>query len=224
MKTIAIVPAAGSGRRLGVGTKKPFILLGKKPLLSYALKTLNRCKHIDAIMVASERSCMERVEEIAKRFGIDKFIGVVVGGRTRFESVRNCMEKIGSSFGIVLIHDAARPFVDETMIERSIAAAKKFGASVVAVRESDTVKLSDDELFVTKTLDRKKVFRAQTPQVFRHSVIKKAFARAPAAARGVTDDASLAEMIGACVKIVEGSYGNIKITTKEDMKFAKGLL
>jgi len=223
MKTIAVIPAAGSGRRLGTRTKKPFVLLGGKPVISYALKTLNGCKSIDAIIVASERSCIAKVENIAKRFGIDKLIGVVAGGKTRFKSVRNCLKKIGPSFDIVLIHDAARPFVDEDTIERSIAAAKKFGASVVAVRESDTVKLSDGRFFVAKTLDRRKIFRAQTPQVFRYSIAKKAFARAGSAS-GLTDDASIAERIGTRVRIVEGSYGNIKITTKEDMSFAKGLL
>lgn len=223
MKTIAIIPAAGSGRRLGLRMKKPFVFLGGKPLISYALKTLNGCDHIDAIIVASERSCVAKVERIAKRFGINKLAGVVIGGRTRFESVRNCIEAIGPAFDIVLIHDAARPFIDKATIERSISAAKKFGASIVAVRENDTVKFSDDESFVTKTLDRRKIFRAQTPQVFRYGVIKKAFAFC-AGSRRVTDDASLVERVGSCVKIVEGSYNNIKITTKEDMKFAKGLL
>lgn len=223
MKTIAVIPAAGSGQRLGTRTKKPFVLLGGKPLVSYALKTLNDCESIDAIIVASERSCVAKVERIAKRFGIDKLACVVVGGKTRFESVRNCIKKIGPSFDMVLIHDAARPFIDEATIERSVAAAKKFGSSVVAVRESDTVKLVDDKLFVAKTLDRQKIFRAQTPQVFRYHIAKRAFAAA-GSSDGLTDDVSLAERIGVRVKIVEGSYSNIKITTKEDLKFAKGLL
>jgi 2-C-methyl-D-erythritol 4-phosphate cytidylyltransferase len=223
MKTIAIVPAAGSGRRLGARTKKPFVLLGGKPLLSYALKALNGCKSIDAIIVASERSCVAKVEKIAERFKINKLMGVVVGGKTRFESVRNCIKKISPDFDIVLIHDAARPFIDDATIERSIAAAKKFGASVAAVRESDTVKLSDHDLFVVKTLNRRDIFRAQTPQVLRYAIAKRAFRHA-ASRSGVTDDVSIAERIGVRVKIVDGSYRNIKITTKEDIKFAKGLL
>ncbi len=223
MKTIAIVPAAGSGRRLGTAAKKPFVLLDGKPIISYALKTLNSSKYIDAIIVASERSCIEKVEKIAKHFKINKLIETVAGGKTRFESVRNCVKKINPAFDIVLIHDAARPFLDEATIKRSIAAAKKFGASVVAVRESDTVKLSDNKLFVAKTLDRRRIFRAQTPQVLRYSIARRAFGRA-ASRSGVTDDVSIAERIGERVKIVEGSYANIKITTKEDMKFAKGLL
>ena len=122
---------------------------------------------------------------------------------------------------MVLIHDAARPFIDNTTIERSIVAAQKFGASIVAVPESDTVKLADDTLFIRGTLDRKRIFRAQTPQVFKYNIIKKVYAEKRVLK--VTDDASLIEK-NARVKIVEGSYKNLKITTKEDLKIAEALL
>jgi 2-C-methyl-D-erythritol 4-phosphate cytidylyltransferase len=195
-------------------------MLGGQPLVSYALKALNDCRSIDAIIMAGERSCAGRLKKIAKQFRIHKLINVVVGGATRSESVRNCVKRIGPSFDIVLIHDAARPFVDNGVIERSIAAAMKFGASVAAVPESDTVKLSDDRLFIKKTLDRNRIFRAQTPQAFRYEVIKKAYSDNPS---GFTDDASAVE--GSCkVKIVAGDRKNIKITTKEDLVIAEALL
>ena len=165
LKVVAIVPAAGCGRRLAAGEKKPFVLLGGKPLVSYALKTLDKCDAIDAIIVAAERIYVNRLKNIAKRFKIRKLIAVVVGGKTRFESVRNCMKVAGQSFDIVLIHDAARPFIDNVTIERSIKAAANFGASVVAVPESDTIKLTDKDLFIKGTLDRSSIYR--DPQLLR---------------------------------------------------------
>ena len=221
-KVVAIVPAAGSGRRLGTGEKKPFVLLGGKPLVSYALKALDKCKAIDGIIVAAERSYVNRLKNIARRFKIRKLIDVVAGGKTRFESVRNCVKAAGASFDIVLIHDAARPFIDNGTIERSIKAAVKFGASVVAVPESDTVKLTDKDFFIKETLDRSRIYRAQTPQVFKYELIKKAYSGLKSG-RKITDDASLVERTR-CVKIVEGSYKNLKITTKEDFKIAEAFL
>ena len=220
-RVVAIIPAAGYGKRLGVKTKKPLILLHGKPLVSYALTTLNSCKCIDGIIIASERSCVKRLKEIAKRFKINKLIDVVVGGKTRFESVRNCMKRVDPSFDIVIIHDAARPLVDKETVERAIRAAQDFGSCIVGVAENDTVKLAGSDLFIKGTLDRNKIFRAQTPQAFRRGIIKKAYS---AGAVGATDDSSLVEAIGGRVKIVEGSHRNLKITTKEDMKIAEALL
>ena len=220
-KVIAVVPAAGCGRRLGAGKRKPFILLGGKPLVSYALKALDKCKEIDGIIVAAERGHVSRLKNIAKRFKIRKLIDVVAGGKTRFESVRNCVKAAGSSFDMVLIHDAARPFIDNDTIVRSIKAAAKFGASVAAVPESDTVKLADKSFFIKGTLDRERIFRAQTPQVFKYELIKRAYSAV--SGKNVTDDAGLVEK-DCRVKIVEGSYKNLKITTKEDLKAAEALL
>ena len=220
-RVVAIIPAAGHGKRLGAKVKKPFILLDGKPLISYALTTLNSCKCINGIIIASERSYVKRFKEIAKRFEISKLIDVVVGGKTRFESVRNCIKRVDPSFDIVIIHDAARPLIDKRTVEKSIKAAQIFGSCVVAIPESDTVKLVDKDFFIKGTLDRNKIFRAQTPQTFKLNIIKKAYS---ANAVWVTDDASLVEAMGSRVKIVEGSYRNLKITTKEDLKSAEALL
>jgi 2-C-methyl-D-erythritol 4-phosphate cytidylyltransferase len=222
MKTIAIVPAAGSGRRLGLKTKKPFVLLGGKPLVTYALKTLDSCKDIDGIIVAAERSCVGRFKRLVKKIGFKKIVAVVPGGATRSRSVKRCLDRIPPSYDTVLIHDGARPFVDDKIVRGSIGLARRYGACVVAVPENDTVKFSDGRgLLVSKTLERRRVFRAQTPQVFRRWIIEKAYASGALSA--ATDDASLAEEIGAKVRILCGSNRNIKVTTKEDLKFA-GLL
>ncbi len=222
MKTIAIVPAAGYGRRLGSKKRKAFVLLKGRPLVTYALKVLDDARAIDAIIIASERSSVRSFRALVKRFRFRKVIDVVVGGRTRSESVRNCLALVDASFDIVLIHDGARPFIENSVIEESIRLAGRHGGCVVAVPESDTVKLVDRKLFVKKTLERRHIFRAQTPQAFRRDVIKKAYAAADG--MDATDDSGLAERSGGRVKILEGSYRNIKITTSEDLKLAEVLL
>ncbi|MCX5686266.1 MAG: 2-C-methyl-D-erythritol 4-phosphate cytidylyltransferase [Candidatus Omnitrophica bacterium] len=222
-RVIAIVPAAGYGKRLGAGGKKPFVLLRKRPIASYALKVLDDCPLIDAIIVASEKSCIKDFKVLIDRYGFKKIKNVVAGGRTRQASVANCIREIPPSYDIVLIHDAARPFIDEKVIKKSIHLAEKFGACIVAVPELDTVKLADKRLFVKKTLDRKKIYRAETPQAFRYDVIKKAYAANKHLDR-FTDDAGLVENLGLKIKILKGSCGNIKITTREDLIQAEALL
>lgn len=222
IKTVAIVPAAGMGRRLGLKTRKPFVLLGGRPLITYALETLNSSKSIDAIIIAAERTYIKRVKDLVHRYGFDKVIDVVAGGETRFESVEHCLRKVNDSFDMVMIHDGARPFLDERMIAGSIKMAHEYGACIMAMPENDTVKFAAAGSLVEKTLDRDKVFRAQTPQTFKAGVIKKAYALRHN--RCVTDDASLVEQMGKPVKILKGSFKNIKITAKEDLKIAEALL
>jgi len=216
MKTVAIVPAAGVGKRLKLKTRKPFVLLGGRPLIARTLSALNSSKFIDAIIVAAEGPC------IVSKYSLAKVIKVVKGGKFRFDSVRSCIEACGNGFDIALIHDGARPFVSGRIIRDSVLAARKFGAAIAAMPENDTVKLSDGRQFIKKTLDRRSIYRAQTPQAFKFSLIKKAYSRR--IRRNATDDAALIEDMGKRVRIVEGSYSNIKITTVEDLKIAEGLL
>lgn len=221
-RTVAIVPAAGYGKRLGLKIKKPFLSLGGKPLISYALSALESSRFIDGIIIAVDRSSVGRLKGLVRRCGFKKMIGIVIGGRTRYESVKNCLDRIDPSFDIVLIHDGARPFLDGTLIEGSIGLAKKYGGCIVAVQESDTVKFADKESFVKRTLDRERLYRAQTPQAFRYDLIKRAYGLKREGR--FTDDASLVERLGERVKILKGSYRNIKITTKEDLKIGEALL
>ncbi len=222
MRTVAIVPAAGSGRRLALSTSKPFVLLKGRPLVSYALKTLDDSAVIDAIVIACEECYVSRFRSLVKRYKLKKVIDIVIGGKTRFNSVKNCLNSIDKTYDMVLIHDAARPLVTNNLIEKSVATAKKFGACVTAVPEIDTVKIRDSSMFVKATLDRSIVFRAQTPQVFKRDLIKKAYNIK--VREGATDDSALAEAMGKKVKILVGSYRNIKITTREDLKLAEVLL
>jgi len=224
-RVVAIVPAAGSGRRLGLKTKKPFVRLGGKPLVWYALNALNRSASVDAIVVAAEPSSVGRFKRLAARYGFRKVAAVIEGGKERADSVRNCLAAIGPGFDIVLIHDGARPLVDGRMIADSVRLAVKYGGCVVAVPEIDTVKLAGRDLVVDRTLERSRIFRAQTPQAFRRALLERAYrAMGVRRARGMTDDAGLVEKVGGRVKILEGSYRNIKVTTKEDLELAEVLL
>jgi 2-C-methyl-D-erythritol 4-phosphate cytidylyltransferase len=223
MKTIALVPAAGLGKRLGLKTKKPFIPLGGRPLVTYAIKALEDSTTIDGIIVAVERSCITRFKKIAKRYGFKKILKVVPGGKTRFESVKSCLKFIESAFDIVLIHDGARPFLKKDMISDCVAVAARYGGCIKAVPENDTLKLAEGKgLKIRRTLSRRCVWRAQTPQAFKAKIIKRAYGLGAAAS--ATDDASLVEKSGVKVRISPGSYGNIKITTRDDLYLAEALL
>ena len=220
---VAIVPAAGCGKRLGLREKKPFVLLAGKPLITYSLRALESCGLIDDIIVAAQPGSIKRLKSIIKKNGFKKVRDVVKGGKTRSESVRNCFKKIDPSCNIVLIHDGARPFPGTDAIRDSINLAGKFGQCVTAIPETDTIKLSDKNLFVKKTLDRSRLWRAQTPQAFRYDVLNLALKRISDFSN-LTDDSSILERAGKKVKIVEGSIRNIKITTKEDLKIAEAFL
>ena len=221
-RVVAIVPSAGSGSRLGLAAKKPFVRLGSIPLVIHALTTLEKCKSVDSILVAAEKGCVAKLRKLVRRFRLKKVAEVLVGGKTRMESVRNCLETVQDGFDIVLIHDGARPFIERRTVESAIRLARRFGGCIVAIPENDTVKLVDKKLFVNKTLDRNRIFRAQTPQVFRIDLLKKAFTKARN--KSFTDDAGLVEALGGRIRVLVGSPRNIKITTGEDLKLAEVLL
>ncbi len=222
-KVAAIVPAAGSGHRLGAKEKKPFVLLAGKPLIIYALLALNSSKYIDRIYVAADPDSIKRLKNIVAEYGINKVVKVVPGGSTRAGSVKNCFDLIDPPCDIVLIHDGARPFPGDSDIMNSVFLAGRFGGCVTAIPMTDTVKLAGKGLFVKKTIDRSSLWRAQTPQAFRYGILKKALNTVNDISV-VTDDASVLERLGKKVKILKGSPRNIKVTTKEDLKMAEVLI
>ena len=223
LKVAAIVPAAGSGKRLGANDKKPFVLLAGKPLITYALLALDSSKYIDQIYVAADPDSIGRLKGIIDKYAIRKVVKVVAGAKTRAGSVKNCFDLVDPLCDIVLIHDGARPFPGDSDIMNSVLLAGKFGGCVTAIPVTDTVKLAGKGLFVKKTIDRSSLWRAQTPQAFRYGIFKKAL-NGIKNISSVTDDASLLERIGRKVKILEGSRRNIKVTTKEDLKIAEVLI
>jgi 2-C-methyl-D-erythritol 4-phosphate cytidylyltransferase len=222
-RAVAIVPAAGSGSRLGKSEKKPFVRLGGKPLIVHALRSLGSSGCIDSIIVAADASSINRMKKLVKKHRLSKIAAVTNGGPTRSDSVKNCFNLIKEPCDIVLIHDGARPFVSAKLIRDSVAAAQKYGACIAAIKQTDTVKLANKGLFVKKTLDRSGLWRAQTPQAFKYGILKNALSR-PDRSLNETDEASAVERAGGKVKIIEGSAANIRITTKEDLKMAEVLL
>ena len=221
----AIVPAAGSGERLGLRTGKPFVRLAGKPIIIHTLKALSSCGSIYGVIVASAAQSVRRMKLLVRRYRLRKVIGVVAGGRTRAESVRNCLKRLPRGCRIVVIHDGARPLIDAGTIDKAVGLAARCGGCIVAVPENDTVKEASPALAVKRTLDRSRIFRAQTPQVFRRGLIVKAYDSAFASgAPKATDDSALVEKVGGSVRILKGSYRNIKITTIEDLMMAEALL
>ncbi|HUN65710.1 MAG TPA: 2-C-methyl-D-erythritol 4-phosphate cytidylyltransferase [Bacteroidota bacterium] len=217
-----IVPAAGKGVRLGAGTPKQLMDLAGKPLLVHALGFFQELPAVGRIVVAAPADLTGEMETIFRRFGLSKIVAVVGGGAERQDSVYNGLKFFAADPPeLVLIHDAVRPFPDGGTVQRVLDAAALFGAAVPAMIPKETVKIASEDLFVRGTLPRDELRAVQTPQGFRFQVIFEAYRKAAAEQRAATDDASLVESAGGKVKIVEGNYENIKVTTPEDLELAE---
>jgi 2-C-methyl-D-erythritol 4-phosphate cytidylyltransferase len=236
MRVSAIIAAGGNASRLGKSEGKQLLDLAGKPVIAYAMETIR--PFVDEMVLVI------RAEDVEKaRSWVNRQVGaglcacpvrldrVVAGGTTRLESVRNALEVVSPDTDLVLIHDGARPFVTAELVQRSISAAEKYGAAVVAVPVKDTIKQVSGEGFIQSTPDRHTLWAAQTPQVFRYDLLKKAYAQFPkegeyrdSPLQACTDDSSLIELLGHKVKIVEGDYRNFKITTEEDLCCASAMV
>lgn len=222
-KCTAVVLAAGRGKRMGSEIQKQYLLLAGKPVLYYSLKVFQQSAIIDDICLVvgsgDEKYCRQQIVE---KYGFNKVGHIVTGGAERFHSVWNALNEIGEE-GYVFIHDGARPFVDENMIKRAYDEVEKCGACVVGMPVKDTIKIVDENRTVADTPKRETVWLVQTPQVFETALVKAAYASLLKSGReDVTDDAMVVEqMIGHPVRLVEGSYGNIKITTPEDLEIGE---
>jgi len=218
MKTVAIITAAGHGKRMG--RPKQFIEIGGKPMLEWTLAAFEKAKTIDEIILVVNKEDIPK----GKKFKFSKLKKVVAGGEERQVSVANGLEALPADAEIIAVHDGARPFISAEIIESTVNEAKRSGAAVVGVPIKDTVKkATSDERRVTETIDRSELWAAQTPQVFRKDIILKAYQNS----EKVTDDSMLVEKTGQPVTMVMGSYQNIKVTTPEDLeialKFLKGV-
>ena len=237
-RRIAVVLAAGTGSRMKAGVAKQFLMLGEKPLIYYALKAVEQSKIIDECLLVTGEEDMERMRaEVVEKYGFRKISTIIPGGRERCFSVANAMrwvdaitrERPGAK-DVVFVHDGARPFLTEEILERTYQAALEHGACVAAMPSKDTVKIADEEGFAAQTPERKAVWSVQTPQAFDRKLIVEAYRRFEKEAAGhdkvtVTDDAGVVERYtDVKVKLVEGSYSNVKVTTPEDMLIAKVFL
>ena len=222
----AVVLAAGSGRRMGTKVHKQYLLLDGKPVLYYSLKTFQESELIERIILVSGRGeedwCRKNIVE---KYALTKVTDVVAGEKERYDSVWNGLQRAGRE-GYVYIHDGARPFVDKEMIRRAYECVIREKACVAGMPVKDTIKVVDEEEFVTDTPDRSSLWMVQTPQVFESELITDAYSMLKSSpSETVTDDAMVVErMMGLPVKMFRGSYENIKITTPEDMDIAEVFL
>jgi 2-C-methyl-D-erythritol 4-phosphate cytidylyltransferase len=220
MNTQVIIVAGGSGTRFKAKIPKSFVLLKRKPLIAHSLTIFEQNKAISGIIVVGRKDCLRRFEALKKSF--KKIRAVVSGGATRADSVKCGLAAIEPDAEIILVHDAARPLIDPGMIERLLQALRTNKAVIAAVPVKATIKkVNPKTLAVMETLRRDLLWDVQTPQGFHKDVLVQAHRRA---FKGeATDDAMLVERMGVKVKVVMGSYRNIKITTPEDLAIAGGL-
>lgn len=229
MKNIAIVLAAGSGKRMQSDVKKQYMELLGKPVLYYCMNVFENSDLIDEIiLVTSNEDISYCKEEIIAKYGFTKVTAIVTGGKERYDSVMNGLEAIDKC-DCVLIHDGARPFVNEEMLIRLTDSVNECKTAVAAMPSKDTVKIVDDDNIVISTPNRNTVWNIQTPQAFDFLLIKDAYAKMKSSKQEletkgikITDDAMVCENFSSAkVRLVEGSYKNIKITTPEDMMLAE---
>jgi 2-C-methyl-D-erythritol 4-phosphate cytidylyltransferase len=215
-----VIPAAGKGKRMGTKESKQFLLFQGEPVLLHTLRIFETHPDVDEIVVVSPEREIGRVHRLVKEAGLYKVKRIVPGGRERQESVRLGLKELDTDW--VLVHDAVRPFVSHEAISRLLDAVRMHGAAILAVPVKDTVKLVNDAGIVEGTPDRKRLWAVQTPQAFRREWLVKAHEQAsgePAA----TDDAMLVEQLGIDVRVVEGEYTNIKLTTPDDLIWAEAI-
>lgn len=203
---------------------KPFLLLQGMPVIVHTLQVFDSCNEVGEIILVCAEGEKTIFEDLLFRHEIKKVTRIVSGGAERQDSVFNGLQAVAADTGIVLVHDGARPLVDAAIIQNVIAAAENCGAAIAAVSVKDTVKTVDDGGLVVETLDRSRLYQAQTPQGFRYDVIMKAYEQARAAGFLGTDDAMLVERMGVRVQVAPGAYENIKITTAEDLILAEAFL
>ncbi len=219
-----VIAAAGKGTRMGLETNKQYLELQGKPVLAITIQRFEECIFVDEIIVVANETEVDFCRKnVIDQYGFKKVKIVTPGGTTRQQSVYNGLCHVSPGCSIVLIHDGARPFIDEHGIEACIDAAERYGAAVLAVPAKDTIKRSDQSGFIEETVDRSKLWYIQTPQAFQYELIMDAHKKAVQDGFDGTDDAVLAERMGHKVKLVLGSYNNIKITAREDLIMAESM-
>ena len=224
-KVTALIPAAGMGKRMEKDVSKQFLLLGGKPILAHTLLVFQNSPEIDEIIpILSQKDMENCLREVIEHYRITKVKTLVVGGKERQDSVSHGLQKIGKDGAIAIVHDGVRPFVTQDMIRETVEYARKGECVAVGVPIKDTIKEVDDNKIVRRTLERGRLWAIQTPQAFPVKVLKLAYEEAYKHKISGTDDATLVERTGGNVRVIMGSYENIKITTPEDLVLAEEIL
>lgn len=223
MKTFAIIPAAGKGKRSGLSIPKQYIKLGGKELIVHTLEIFQKNKLIDEIVIAAHPSYFTSLENIKKKFKLTKVKHIVKGGKERQDSVYNALKAIKcNKKDLIAVHDAARPLLSQKILTNAILSAQKKGNAVVCIKARDTLVKGSDT--VEYYIDREEVFYVQTPQIFRYEDLMRAMDAAYASDFFATDESMLIKNLGMKVNIVEGALSNFKVTTQHDIDFLRGFL
>ena len=217
-----ILPAAGQGKRMGAGKNKLLLELNGLPVLIHTLRVFEQDEACSGIILAIHPQNEMEFQALLTRYNVSKVIRLIPGGKERQDSIYNALKSVETD-GIILVHDAARPFIQKEHIYRLTEMAAETGAAILGVPAKDTIKKVQDGV-VVETVERSSLWAVQTPQAFRISLLTEAYKRAEKDHFLGTDDASLVERLNYPVSMVEGDYDNIKLTTPEDLYFAEAIL
>ena len=224
MRVVAIIPAAGEGRRMGKDVEKQFLHLRGIPLLVHTLKVFDESPEVDAVIVvvgAQQRHALDKY--VLRPYPCRKLLRIVDGGPERQDSVANGLRTVPRECELVVIHDGVRPLLSRNLLRSVLKAADRHGAAIAAIPAGDSVKQAEGGV-VTASLDRENIWLAQTPQIFRTNILRQAYEKAARDGLTVTDDAGLVERTGVSVHLVLGSPENIKVTTPADLIIAEAIL
>jgi 2-C-methyl-D-erythritol 4-phosphate cytidylyltransferase len=215
----AVIVAAGRGTRMGTKESKQYLPINGKPILVYTLEAFERAPEVSTIVLVVSKEDIVHCQSYIEKYGLTKISAIVAGGTSRQGSVYEGLQLLDTEW--VIVHDGVRPFITTESISHCWRAAEQYGAAVIAVPVKDTIKVADEAGMVLTTPDRNSLWAIQTPQAFRRSDLVTAHQKAAFDQYEGTDDASLMERLGLPVRIVEGDYGNIKITTPDDLQWAQ---
>ncbi len=218
----AVILAAGISERMD-GINKQLAKIGDTPVFVMSALKFEKCEAVSEIIIAAPAEDAARFEKLAVNFGVSKLKAVTVGGETRFLSMKNALEAVSPKADFIAIHDGARPLIETADIEKVIADAEKYDLSIAAVPATDTVKAVGSNGFVEQTPPRKKLYYAQTPQVFKTRIYLECLEKLGASAENVTDDSEILERCGKYVHITEISGSNMKITRPDDLAAANAI-
>jgi 2-C-methyl-D-erythritol 4-phosphate cytidylyltransferase len=221
----ALIPAAGSGRRMGGRVAKPFLRLGGREILARTLEVFETCWVIDEVwVIVAPEHCALCQHTVVEAYGFHKVQGVIAGGTTRQESVWQGLQQVADGIDLVVVHDGVRPLVPEALVQETLRQAARYGAAIAAVPLKDTLKRVSRAGEVETTVPREGLWRVQTPQAFQRHVLQAAFLHARERGIMATDEAGLIEALGQPVHIVSGVESNVKVTTPDDLLFCESLL
>lgn len=224
---VAVVAAGGIGSRFGGSRNKQFVSLRGKPILVWSLEALQSCELINNIILVVHEKEISSTRSLVNESACSKVSQVIAGGRERQDSVYNGLKAAGNSTDIVVVHDGARPLISPEIISEAILGLEGYDGTLIAVPVKDTIKETlsgPSEPIVNNTLDRSRLWSVQTPQVFCYTTLLQALEQAKRDCFSGTDDASFVEHYGGKIKVISGSYKNIKITTPEDLAIAEAFI